>query len=60
VHWNTPANPVNFEMREGRVDRYAGHAIRRNMVAKHRGAILRSDHYDPWKAAFRLGLDEQE
>lgn len=60
MHWNTPANPVNFEQREGRVDRYAGHAIRRNIVAKHREAILRSDDYDPWKAAFRLGLDEQE
>lgn len=60
MHWNTPANPVNFEQREGRIDRYAGHAIRRNIVAKHREAILRSDDYDPWKAAFRLGLDEQE
>jgi hypothetical protein len=60
VHWNTPANPVDFEQREGRVDRYAGHAIRRNIVAKHRDAILRSDENDPWKAAFRLGLDEQE
>lgn len=60
VHWNTPANPVDFEQREGRVDRYAGHAIRRNIVAKHCEAILRSDDHDPWKAAFRLGLDEQE
>lgn len=60
VHWNTPANPVDFEQREGRVDRYAGHAIRRNIVAKHREAILRSEENDPWKAAFRLGLDEQE
>ena len=25
-HWNTPANPVDFEQREGRVDRYRGHA----------------------------------
>ncbi|UJJ55205.1 MULTISPECIES: helicase-related protein [Rhodanobacter] len=60
VHWNTPANPVDFEQREGRVDRYAGHAIRRNLVAKHGVAILRSAEKDPWKAAFRLGLDEQE
>ncbi len=59
VHWNTPANPVDFEQREGRVDRYAGHAIRKNIVAKHREAILRSDESDPWKAAFRLALDEQ-
>ena len=55
VHWNTPANPVDFEQREGRVDRYAGHAIRRNIAAKHREAILRSEDHDPWTAAFRLG-----
>ena len=30
VHWNLPANPVDFEQREGRVDRYKGHAIRKN------------------------------
>ena len=24
VHWNLPANPVDFEQREGRVDRYKG------------------------------------
>ena len=59
VHWNTPANPVDFEQREGRIDRYAGHAIRRNIVARHQAAILRSDENDPWKAAFRLGQDEQ-
>ena len=29
-HWNTPANPVDFEQREGRVDRYRGHAVRRD------------------------------
>jgi hypothetical protein len=30
VHWNIPANPVDFEQREGRVHRYAGHAVRKN------------------------------
>ena len=59
VHWNTPANPVDFEQREGRVDRYAGHAIRRNIVERHCEAILRSVDNDPWRSAFRLGLDEQ-
>lgn len=58
VHWNTPANPVDFEQREGRVDRYAGHAVRRNLAHKHGPAMLQDDN--PWKAAFVLGLDEQE
>jgi hypothetical protein len=50
---------VDFEQREGRVDRYAGHAIRRNIVERHREAILRSVDNDPWRSALRLGLDEQ-
>jgi hypothetical protein len=41
VHWNTPANPMDFEQREGRVHRFGGHAIRRNVAARHRGAALR-------------------
>jgi len=30
VHWNIPANAVDFEQREGRVFRYGGHAVPRN------------------------------
>ena len=33
VHWNLPYNPVDLEQREGRVHRYKGHAIRRNVAA---------------------------
>jgi Helicase conserved C-terminal domain len=29
VHWNVPASPVELEQREGRVQRYKSHAIRR-------------------------------
>lgn len=57
VHWNTPANPVDFEQREGRVDRYAGHAVRRNLAHRHGIAMLQAEN--PWEAAFVLGLDEQ-
>ena len=50
VHWNLPGNPVDLEQREGRVNRYKGHAIRRN-VAK---AAERSFHAngDPWECMF--------
>jgi hypothetical protein len=58
MHWNTPANPVDFEQREGRVDRYAGHAVRRNIAARHGGDILRSEDPDPWCAAYRIASDE--
>lgn len=33
VHWNLPGNPVDLEQREGRVHRYEGHAVRRNVAA---------------------------
>ena len=34
VHWNLPANPVDLEQREGRVHRYKGHAIRKNLARR--------------------------
>jgi hypothetical protein len=52
VHWNLPANPVDFEQREGRVNRYKGHAIRKNVAHDHRAAALLSTDPDPWRAAF--------
>ncbi|MFW6600044.1 hypothetical protein ACQBAU_13010 [Propionibacteriaceae bacterium Y2011] len=59
VHWNTPANPVDFEQREGRIDRYAGHATRRNIAARHATGIFTGTDPNPWQTAFRLALDEQ-
>ncbi len=52
-HWNLPANPVDLEQREGRVHRYKGHAVRKNVAraACERGVDLRS-RADPWQAAF--------
>ncbi len=58
THWNTPANPVDFEQREGRINRFGGHAIRRNLAVRHGAAMLMADH--PWRAAYELGKDEQE
>jgi hypothetical protein len=48
VHWNLPANPVDFEQREGRVNRFRGHAVGKNVAKRHRRAGLASD--DPWNA----------
>ena len=41
VHWNLPANPVDLEQREGRVHRYKGHAIRKNLAAMYCGRNCR-------------------
>jgi hypothetical protein len=62
VHWNVPASPVDFEQREGRVHRYGGHAIRRNLAERHgegmRDALEGTEH--PWEAAYRLGAASDE
>jgi len=57
VHWNTPASPVDFEQREGRVNRYGGHAIRRNLAARHRAEMLEAGRTGehPWDAAYSAG-----
>jgi hypothetical protein len=52
VHWNLPANPVDLEQREGRVHRFKGLAIRRNVAERNRSHAFRSHHLDPWQAMF--------
>ncbi len=55
VHWNLPSNPVDLEQREGRVHRYKGHAVRKN-VARAVGRSVLRDHWtpgmDPWRILF--------
>ena len=45
IHWNLPGNPVDLEQREGRIHRYKGHAVRRNVAASH---VL--DAFASWSA----------
>jgi hypothetical protein len=52
VHWNLPSNPVDLEQREGRVHRYKGHAIRKNVATRHRPAAFGRRVTDPWAAMF--------
>lgn len=59
-HWNTPANPVDFEQREGRVDRYRGHAVRKNVAARHGAAALSIwEPGNPWDRLFAMATDHQ-
>ena len=55
VHWNLPGNPVDLEQREGRVHRYKGHAIRRNVATTHGEVALESwrPGDDPWNLIFQ-------
>ncbi|OBI55660.1 hypothetical protein A5667_23160 [Mycolicibacterium fortuitum] len=52
VHWNLPSNPVDLEQREGRVHRYKGHAVRKNVAAEFGPAALEGETADPWAAMF--------
>lgn len=56
VHWNLPTNPVDIEQREGRVHRYKGHAIRRNVAQAYglRALAQLWDDGDPWERMFDL------
>ena len=56
VHWNLPSNPVDFEQREGRVNRFAGHAVRKNVAEGHWQDVLASDDVRAWRAAFDAAL----
>lgn len=55
THWNLPSNPVDLEQREGRVHRYKGHAVRKNLSAAYASDALRRPAADPWEAVFALG-----
>jgi len=52
VHWNLPSNPVDLEQREGRVHRYKGHAVRKNVAQGFRDTAP-SGTEDPWQGLFR-------
>lgn len=54
VHWNLPSNPVDLEQREGRVHRYKGHAVRKNIAMVHGRAALEPGARDRWAVAFEL------
>jgi hypothetical protein len=58
VHWNLPYNPVDLEQREGRVHRFKGHAVRKNVAARHAGAAAANT--DPWHAVFEQACASRE
>lgn len=57
-HWNLPPNPVDLEQREGRIHRYKGLVIRKNL-AQHFGLKKIEENYmnrDPWDFLFDQGV----
>ena len=59
LHWNLPGNPVDLEQREGRVHRYKGHAVRKNVAHAYGGRpeVVQSD--DPWVRMFQLAAADR-
>jgi len=60
THWNLPSNPVDLEQREGRVHRYKGHAVRKNVAAAHGAEALRVAVDDVWQTAFEIAARERQ
>ncbi len=52
VHWNLPSNPVDLEQHEGRVHRYKGHAIRKNLAL-----VPQRGH---WRPRFNTGAMDSD
>jgi hypothetical protein len=52
VHWDLPTNPVDLEQREGRIHRYKGHAVRKNVARRNWLSLYQSAPSDPWDRLF--------
>lgn len=59
VHWNLPSNPVDMEQREGRVHRYKGHAVRKNLTSVY-GAEFSGIGTDPWAHMFARAVENRD
>jgi hypothetical protein len=55
THWNLPSNPVDLEQREGRIYRYKGHAVRKNVAAVYAPEAICHRDSDVWETVFSLG-----
>ncbi|MBN1274241.1 MAG: hypothetical protein JXB26_18415 [Candidatus Aminicenantes bacterium] len=71
-HWNLPSNPVDLEQREGRIHRYKGEVIRKNLayfyglkklkeMEEFRGKDKKQgdEVKDPWEFMFRERVRER-
>lgn len=59
-HWNLPANPIDFEQREGRIHRYQGLVIRLNVGQKYSKVISYKDKtHNLWIELFNYAAKEK-
>jgi len=58
-HWNLPANPIDLEQREGRIHRYQGLVIRRNVVDKYLSQTEFQTGEEVWDKIFKAAEAEK-
>ena len=61
VHWNLPANPIDLEQREGRVDRHESHSVRTRAANRYGAELTPSDRAggDVWKRLFAIAAERE-
>ena len=57
IHWNLPNNPIDFEQREGRIDRYKSLFIRQNIANRYRDDVIPSN---AWSYIFNRALNDMK
>ena len=55
MHWNLPANPIDIEQREGRINRYKCLAIRQDIAGRFGDRIFEND---VWQELFSMAAEE--
>lgn len=58
-HWNLPANPVDFEQREGRINRFKNHAVRQNVARKYGKRLEAATSETIWPLLFESAAVEE-
>lgn len=59
THWNLPRSPVDMEQREGRVHRYKGHAVRKNVAAQWGAtALAGANGGSIWRRLFAVASED--
>ena len=59
VHWNLPANPIDLEQREGRINRFKCLAIRQNLARKYASTVDFAKSDDPWQQMFQAAQNDK-
>lgn len=57
MHWNLPNSPIDFEQREGRINRYRGKIIRQRIADKYKDVL--EGKKLPWTELFELAESDK-